>query len=520
MNQGSDDRSVGGVTPNAQQLLDDRRVAIWQGSANYAADPPYHPSEQYPELSFSEVSGHSNPAYVGVRRSLQLLGLDAQNAGTPMWNPLSEFIRRGEHVVIKPNFVLSRHYDGGDFDAVITHPSVLRAVVDYVFLAVGNAGKITIADAPQMDCNFDELLLKTGLPRVQQFYRERFGFAIQIVDLRPVWYDHSMGEKGALMENRHSLPGDPAGSAQVDLGARSAFSDVSNCEQFYGADFNRNETIALHTGNVHRYSISRTVLEADVVVLVPKLKVHKKVGVTLNAKGLVGITTNKNCLVHYRLGTPEVGGDQFPGQLLSVRERAISGSIRKAQDLLLARRAPWADRTYWALRAAYRAVVKPLIGSVNQDKVIFDGGNWHGNDSAWRMVVDLMRILYFASADGVLHEQPQRRLFSVVDGIVGGELNGPLSPRSKQAGIVAAGFNPLSVDATCTRLMGFDGRQLKWMQRLLSEGFSVAPEKLELRSDDARYRRMFQSSDPLLAFEPHPGWKGKIEADRRETVAY
>ncbi len=514
MIQRSDDRDSGEPTADAQQLLDDRRVAIWQGGAAYAADPPYHPSERYPELSFSEVSGHYNPAYEGFRRSLQLLGLDAKNAGTPLWNPLSEFIRRGEHVVIKPNFVLSRHYDGGDFDAVITHPSVLRAVVDYVFLAAGNEGKITIADAPQMDCNFSELLLRTGLPRVQEFYREKFGFPLRIVDLRPVWYDHSMGEKGALMENRHSLPGDPAGSTQVDLGERSAFFDVPNSDRFYGADFNRNETIALHSGHVHRYSISRTVLEADVVVLVPKLKVHKKVGVTLNAKGLVGITTNKNCLVHYRLGTPEVGGDQFPGQLLSVRERAISGSIRKAQDLLLARRAPWADRTYWALRAAYRAVIKPLIGSVSHDKVIFDGGNWHGNDSAWRMVVDLMRILHFASADGVLHEHPQRRLFSVVDGIVGGELNGPLSPRGKPSGIVVAGFNPLSVDAVCTRLMGFDGSQLKWMQRLMAEGFSISPEKLDLCCDESRYRSMFRSADPLLAFEPHPGWKGMIEANR------
>jgi len=38
---------------------------------------------------------------------------------------------------------------------------------------------------------------------------------------------------------------------------------------------------------------------------IPKMKVHGKVGVTLNLKGLVGVNTDKNYLIHYRVGTPK-----------------------------------------------------------------------------------------------------------------------------------------------------------------------------------------------------------------------
>ena len=57
--------------------------------------------------------------------------------------------------------------------------------------------------------------------------------------------------------------------------------------------------------------ISRTILDADCVINLPKLKTHKKTGVTLCMKNLVGINGNKNWLPHHRLGTPAQGGDQF-----------------------------------------------------------------------------------------------------------------------------------------------------------------------------------------------------------------
>ena len=76
-------------------------------------------------------------------------------------------MKRGDKVVVKPNFVLSRHSRGGDLFSIITHPSVLRAVIDYVYKALEGEGSIIIADAPQMDCNFQELMKATQLAGIQ-----------------------------------------------------------------------------------------------------------------------------------------------------------------------------------------------------------------------------------------------------------------------------------------------------------------------------------------------------------------
>ena len=93
-----------------------------------------------------------NPAYRLLRRALADLGLDRKELGTPRWNPFAGVVREGDTVVIKPNFVLHRNAGGGPLEAVVTHPSVLRAIVNYTFIALQGHGRIIIADTPQMDC--------------------------------------------------------------------------------------------------------------------------------------------------------------------------------------------------------------------------------------------------------------------------------------------------------------------------------------------------------------------------------
>ena len=52
----------------------------------------------------------------------------------------------------------------------------------------------------------------------------------------------------------------------------------------------------------HRYLVARELIEADVVFNVPKLKTHKKAGVTGALKNLVGINGHKAYLPHHRKG--------------------------------------------------------------------------------------------------------------------------------------------------------------------------------------------------------------------------
>jgi uncharacterized protein (DUF362 family) len=491
-------------------------VAAWQGAMVYSQTPPYHPQTRYPEYNLNLTEEESNPAYEGVRACFQMLGLDVENFGTPQWNPLREVIHPGDQVVIKPNFVLSRHVQGGNLFAIITHPSVLRAIIDYAYKALGRDGQIIIADAPQMDCNFQELLNATCLASIQELYWDHYRFPIQILDFRDFWLDVNLEEKIASVEKRFPLPGDPQGNILVNLGQKSAFSNRHHLDRIYGADYNRQETIAHHHGSVHEYYISRTILGADALISVPKMKVHKKVGVTLNAKGLVGITTNKNLLVHYTLGTPDQGGDQFPAHTLSKREKIIIQSQRFLYDALLARQDPALERVYNSIVKCYHSLVKPWFGGISTEKRLLDGGNWHGNDSAWRMAVDLMYIAFFADKEGELKETPQRKIFSVVDGIIGGENNGPLVPDAKAAGVILAGFNPLAVDIVGTRLMGFDWKKIKWITNMLNEQFYTSITDIRIISPNEAFLSSLNSNDQLLRFLPHPGWQGFIEITKSE----
>ncbi|MCS6801250.1 MAG: DUF362 domain-containing protein [Chloroflexota bacterium] len=489
-------------------------------AAQYPASPPYSPSERYPEYPFSDQSEEPNLVYAGVRELFLRLGYDQDRAGLPTWNPLGWLIEPGMTVVLKPNWVLSRHKEGKSLYAIVTHPAVLRAIADYCWIALRGRGRLLIADAPQYDCNFSELMEATRLPDVVEFYRAAGGPAVEILDLRRYWsrWKHFP----SLLE---PLPGDPAGSLLVDLGARSALYGKPHPEKLYGAVYHRQETIAHHRGARHEYELSRSILTADVVISVPKLKVHKKVGVTLNAKGLVGIATNKNYLVHYTLTPPSQGGDQYPDGLFNPLERALIMLERWMYDHLLAPRKRPLEYLHRSIYAIHNRTTRRLGLKVQEWKRQLDAGNWYGNDSAWRMTLDLLRAFLFADRDGVLCDTPQRRVFSVVDGVIGGDGCGPLTPDPVPAGVLLGGPNLLAVDIVATRLMGFDPSKVRVLSAALADpyfdfGLRAVTDIRVLTDDPAWASCLTDPSSRFLGFRPHPGWVGYLEVqDASAAVA-
>ena len=149
----------------------------------YPREAPYHPDCLYPEYRFGAecVSAETNTTYMAVRDAFRLYGLDREHFGTPRWNPLRDLIRPGDRVVIKPNLVLHQNTAGSGLEPVVTHPSVLRAIADYAFLALGKGATLTIADAPQADCDFDALAQWAQFDALQTFYR-RHEFHLNVVD--------------------------------------------------------------------------------------------------------------------------------------------------------------------------------------------------------------------------------------------------------------------------------------------------------------------------------------------------
>jgi len=490
-----------------QDILSSTEVAISVGNNAYPHESPYSPSVCYPEYPFSSelLADTTNLAYGGVREALLLLGLDASRYGQIEWNPLGEIIKPGQTVVLKPNFVRDfRETQAGHEDCLITHGSIIRAALDYAYIALKGEGRIIIADAPQNDADFDVLRRVAGLDEIQAFYRRHADFDVEVYDLRP----KKARKVNGVICGHDKLPGDPAGYVKVDLGRHSMFHEIEDlCHLLYGSEYDTSEIRRHHCGGVHEYLISRTILEADCVINLPKLKTHKKTGITVCLKNLVGINGNKNWLPHHRLGTPGQGGDQFADDGVVHRvERRAMGVFRRVFPLL----GPARNMVARPLKALGQAV----FGDTNTDTV--RSGNWYGNDTTWRMVIDLNRILTYADRQGRLQNTPARGVFCIADGIIGGEGNGPLDPTPKLAGLVIAGANPAAVDLACGKLMGFDYERIA----LLRESLRAHPLPLgSFAYDDvtcacntvAMQGRLSEVETLNLRFRPHFGWQGHIE---------
>lgn len=500
---------------NLEEIISNLKVSIYhEPGVIYPETAPYDPHIAYPEYFLNNVSIRENNVYNAVRNTLFLLGLDKDNFNTPQWNPFKDIIKPTNTVVIKPNFVLSKHDKGGNLFSIITHPSIIRAVVDYVYIALTGKGKIIIADAPQMDCNFKELLKITNLKTIKELYKKELDFDIEIYDLRNFWLDKKGDPKNIYSINRCKLPGDPLGGALVNLGKKSLFYGVKNYRKFYGADYNREETIKHHHNETQEYLISKTILSADTIISIPKLKVHKKVGVTLNIKGLVGICINKNYLVHYTLGTPSGGGDQFPDNILNFKEAITVKLQRWIYDRFLSKKNTKADFFYRLFKKIGQLFLVPLGFKLDKNKSILDAGNWYGNDSTWRMAVDLLRIFIYADKEGNLLNTPACKMFSIVDGIIGGEGDGPLNPDSKKCSVIVAGFNLCAVDLVCARIMGFDYKKIKILNYILNQKdlYKIDIDKIKPISNE-NYKELFKNKNKnkYFNFEPPSGWKGFIE---------
>lgn len=494
-------------------------VRVKQGS--YPDSSPYNPSEKYPEYPFPGcIQNSQNVAYDGVRRLLQSLKMDEEHFGSLQWNPLGEIVKPGMTVVLKPNFVRSKHYDGKDLFSIVTHPSVIRAVADYCCIALKGSGRIVLLDGPNFDCDWQELCSSLCLQELVEFFESHGSVRFSLMDIRNYWGKSRV----PFMETRHMpsckrrLFGDPLGVVVANLGERSYLHELSDAHRYYGAVFDRGETIEHHHGERHEYEVSRTIMSADVVISIPKLKVHKRCGVTLNVKGLVGSCTNKNYLVHYRLGSPKEGGDQYPEGLLTRKERRIIGFERWMYDLLLAPRSIVLEMIHrFVFGLLYLQIGRRLGLRIPASKRVYEPGCWHGNNSTWRMAADLVRIITFVDKNGVLHERPQRRLFSIIDGIVGGENKGPLIPDPVPAGVLIGGENLIAVDIVGTRLMGFDPLKIKMYEQLLHDvnhDFGVRKlDDIAVVSDDPAYADCLKDEkNRFLGFKPHPGWVGHIES--------
>jgi uncharacterized protein (DUF362 family) len=399
-----------------------------------------------------------------VRASIAALGVD--------WRGL---FRPGARVVLKPNFIRQSHMEHPDeWEQIITHGTVIAAVAEQVAAALEGHGTITIADAPQTDSDFDKICERAELPQLRKTLTRIWPeLKFEVLDLRrEAWRT----ENGVIVERR-KLPEDPRGYTLINLGAASCFAGKPG--RFYGADYDTAFTASHHSNGTHKYLLSRSVMDADVFINLPKLKTHKKVGVTLSLKNLVGINGDKNYLPHFCIGTPDQGGDEFPDSRVQskVQSKLISAFKSAAKS------GPW-----WG--PAAKRVGSRIFGDTT---TVVRSGNWWGNDTTWRMVLDLNQAL--------LLRPNALRYLTIIDGIIAGEGNGPMEAEAKPCGVLIASTNPVAADYIGAKLMGFDWQKIPTIR----EGFRV----FGLSSDDVE---VLPELGETFRFKPHFGWRGHIEA--------
>lgn len=474
------------------------------GDATYPSRAPFDPPEAYPEIAPRppRLDVH-NRIYPAVRECLLQLGLDAGRYGTASWNPLGEIIRPGDRVVIKPNLVRHFHGDGLTTESLITHGSILRAVLDYVLVALRGQGKLTIGDSPLQYADFPTCLRLSGVDAVIEAARERTRFDIRAVDFRK----ERSEKRDGIIYSRIPNHGDPMGYREIELGGHSRFEGLGERSPRYRVTQYDPTTMSRSHGPVRNaYLFPATVLDADVLINLPKLKTHRKAGITAAMKNLVGINGSKDWLPHHSFGSVAEGGDEYLAP--SLRKR-LSSTVRDRMEAVDGR---LAKKFYKTLDRGilYTRRFVPLPDP-------FFEGSWYGNDTIWRTVHDLHRVLFFADRDGTLREKPQRRYLALIDGVVAGEREGPMHPSPKRGGVLVASPNPLAADLVCCRLMGFDERKLPVLNYAVGNGFYpslAAAADVDLRANVEKWKRLFSlKRAETLAFEPSAGWKGHIELE-------
>ena len=507
------------------RLFDNTVAVVDSGRGEYPEKAPFDPPESFPELvqlPFPVGLDRGNHVYRAVREALRLLGLDSERFGTPEWNPLGELIRPGNKVVVKPNFVIHYHRGGETVFSIIVHASVLRPILDYAQIALKGKGELMIADAPVTDTDFDDLITVNGIRETLEILNRHYPLKVKLVDLRRMIVKGY--EQNNLFLKRIYQDYGVNHSRIVNLSKASALHELGEKEKlYYGADFDRRVPRKHHHGDMQEYSIATDILDADVVISVPKLKTHKTAGVTLNVKNMIGINTDKNFLPHYRIGEPSEGGDEFPDSG-SGWIRFKSRIARVFLDNALGRWGFFFTRPVNKCLTCYRKITlkcradDPAIETADlfYNKILqrpIRCGHWWGNDTLWRVGADLNRILLYADKQGTIRNSPQRNYFALIDGIIGGEGKGPMVPRPRREGIIVAGFNPLSVDRVALALMGFAEKKVPIVSRVTgSEGLPLAPSgQVVVKSESSRWK-MPLGRDKSLEFDPAPNWKGRIES--------
>lgn len=355
------------ITPSPSNLdLEEATVSLnYDPIMVYGNSPPYDNS--------------TNPAYDFVWNSVAQLGI-AQSS-----NPLGNLIKPEDTVLIKPNLV-------GDKFGVYTHPAVVRPLIDMAIKA--GAKTIWIGDGSVGKGDALKIMDKTGYTdMINTLQSMNPNITIQGVDLSNLtaWHWINLSINSSFYRS---------GYTDAQLGDAGSPSNSLSGNQYY---LMPDPQKVNPNGQVQGwYAISDYVLNASVVINVPKMKTHSEMINTLALKNLIGITLTDTVDGRDRTGI------RTPHKQSNINNKDINASFE--------------------------------------------------NDIFWRVTSDLNKIILYADRNGEMHPTQQRKYLTVIDGILSNQIlhwNSNYYTRYWRK-VVLASVDPVAIDCVASRVIGYN----------------------------------------------------------------
>ena len=388
----------------------------------------------------------------------------------------------GKKVLLKPNWVRHDRVPTDEF-CLRTHDSFLLATLTAVLKRQPRA--VLIGDAPIQGCHWSKIVTSQLREKIANL-EKAYSVPVSIKDFRRVTFDPALND---AKEDRR-----PMGEYLIfDVGSDSFLEPITEegKNNFRVTVYNPDRFSESHTKGMHKYCITRDLFDADVVISLPKVKTHQKAGITAALKNIVGLNGDKDFLPHHRIGGTGRGGDCYPGdsRVRYLAELAYDEANRNKGNLL------------FSILTRIGALLWRLSLPGQYDR---PGAGWYGNDTTWRMVMDLNLIVHFGTPDGKLASAQQREFFSLSDGIIGGQGDGPLLPGPLPLGIVSFTNSSALHDVCMAYLMGMKVDKIPLLRAALdfmhSGGQEIRLNHEEVPIEELR-KYAAQAAMP-------PGWVG------------
>jgi uncharacterized protein (DUF362 family) len=386
----------------------------------------------------------------------------------------------GKRILLKPNWV--RHsVKSHDQVCLRTHDKFVLGSLEFILKL--NPAFVVIGDAPIQGCKWESMISECFIDDVAKA-AQRFKIPVEIKDFRRVTFDPSNNSlaKGKRPLDEYII---------FDVADQSFLEPITPTGKnvFRVTQYNPDSFTDTHKPGMHKYCITKELFKADIVISLPKIKTHQKAGITGALKNIVGLNGDKDFLPHHRLGGAEMGGDCYPGgNYLRYWSELCQDAANRNQG----------NFRYW-LWVKMSSILWRLSFPTKEHHL---GAGWYGNDTTWRMVMDLNLILLFGKADGTLAESPQRMLYSLCDAIIGGQDDGPLNPQPFPLGFIGFSNDSSGADLSFATLMDMEIERIPLLRSARQLMYS---HKLEINMDGKKVNISDLKKKALRAKMP-PGW--------------